>query len=72
VGRALDIGGVRLTVISRITRCAATTVNPATGERDINVPKLLRQGFGHIDLGVYARVETAGSVAVGDTVKMES
>ena len=72
IGRTLRIGGTRLTVTARIDRCAATTVNPATGERDINVPKLLQQGFGHIDLGVYARVESAGSVAVGDTVKTES
>lgn len=72
VGRSLRIGGARLTVTTRIDRCAATTVNPATGERDIQVPKLLRQGFGHIDLGVYARVESAGGIAVGDTIELES
>lgn len=72
IGRSLRIGGARLTVTGRIDRCAATTVNPATGDRDINVPKLLRQGFGHIDLGVYARVESAGNVAVGDAVQIES
>ncbi len=72
VGRQLRIGGARLTVTARIDRCAATTVNPATGERDIQVPKLLRQGFGHIELGVYARVESAGGIAVGDTVELES
>lgn len=72
VGRTLRIGGARLVVTARIDRCAATTVNPATGERDIQVPKILRQGFGHIDLGVYARVESSGSVAVGDAIEIES
>ena len=70
IGKTLRIGATRLTVTARIDRCAATTVNPATGERDINVPKLLRAGFGHIELGVYARVESAGGVAMGDTIEL--
>jgi hypothetical protein len=53
---------------ARIPRCAATSVNPETAERDVTVPKALKQHFGHVDMGVYAEVVRAGRVAVGDGV----
>ena len=68
VGRDITIGDARLHVIERIGRCAATTVNPKTGERDINIPKMLANGFGHTDCGVYARVIEGGTIAVGQTL----
>lgn len=64
--REITIGGVRLKVTKRIDRCAAVNVDPQTAERDMNIPKALQRGFGHIDMGVYARVMTEGSIAVGD------
>lgn len=68
VGRRLRIGSAELTVEERIGRCAATNVDPATGQRDMTVPRDLLRGFGHDDCGVYARVIVGGSVATGDTV----
>lgn len=68
VGRRLRIGAAELTVEERIGRCAATNVDPATGQRDMTVPRDLLRGFGHDDCGVYARVTVGGSVAAGDTV----
>ena len=68
IGRELTIGPVRLRVVSRITRCAAINVNPATGERDLNIPKALMTGFGHADCGIYAEVLTGGRIAEGDTL----
>lgn len=65
IGGSIIIGGVRLTVTERIERCAATNVNPATAERDMNIPKSLKMGFGHVDMGVYVHVETAGSIETG-------
>jgi len=64
--RGLRIGEARMTVTKCIDRCAATSVNPQTAERDMNLVKALQRGFGHIDMGVYARVETASRIAVGD------
>jgi uncharacterized protein YcbX len=69
VGRQLAVGSVRLEVFKTITRCAATEVNPTTAERDLNVPKVLRAGFGHIECGIYARVVGAGRIAVGDEIR---
>ena len=52
VGREVAIGPARLRVTAIIDRCAATTVNPDTAQRDLNVPRLLQKGFGHGDCGV--------------------
>lgn len=65
----IAVGGARLRVTARIDRCAATTVRPGAGVRDINIPKALQRGFGHIDCGVYASVTTDGRIAVGDAVQ---
>jgi hypothetical protein len=34
----------------------------------MNIPQALQQGFGHAECGIYARVISAGAVAVGDAV----
>ncbi|MFM8800604.1 MAG: MOSC domain-containing protein, partial [Tagaea sp.] len=54
LGRELTIGTARLRVLDKIDRCAATTVNPKTAERDLQIPRLLMDGFRHIECGVYA------------------
>jgi len=66
--RELRAGGARLRVISPITRCAATEVNPQTAERDISVVAELMRHFGHNILGIYAEVVGAGEIAVGDSL----
>lgn len=68
VGRQIAIGPVRLEVAKPISRCAATNVNPETGERDLNLPLALQQGFGHPNMGIYARVVEGGPIAVGDAI----
>ena len=59
-------------MIKRIERCAATNVDPDTGARDLNIPRTLLENFDHTDCGVYAEVMTAGDVAVGDAVDVET
>jgi uncharacterized protein YcbX len=68
MGKALTINGAALKVVKRIVRCAATDVDPATGIRDLTIPKTLQQNFKHADCGVYAEVITGGDIAVGDIV----
>jgi hypothetical protein len=62
------IGAARLRVISPITRCAATQVNPATEGRDLDIVTALGHSFDHSKMGVYAEVVAGGEVAVGDTL----
>ncbi|MDI3308617.1 MAG: MOSC domain-containing protein [Acetobacteraceae bacterium] len=69
LGKEILLGGARLRVFKRISRCPATEVNPETGERDAEPPKWLRRHFGHVDLGVYAEVLEGGRLAVGDALE---
>jgi hypothetical protein len=68
MGQTLAIGGARLKVVKRIVRCAATDVDPATGIRDLTIPRTLQQAFNHADCGVYAEVTAGGGIAAGDIV----
>ena len=68
VNKQITIGDLHLTVPKSIDRCAAINVNPKTAERDQNIVKALQMGFRHIDVGVYANVETKGVMRTGDTL----
>jgi hypothetical protein len=70
LGREIAVGtDVRLKVVKRIVRCAATNVDPDTGIRDLAIPETLMNVFGHSDCGVYAQVVLGGPIAVGDPVR---
>lgn len=62
--------GLRLQVIKRIERCAATNVDPRTGFRDLQIPKALMTAYGHFDCGIYCRVTASGSLSEGDSLEM--
>lgn len=67
VGNEITLGGATLEITERIDRCAATNVDPETAVRDLSIPKDLHRGFNHIDMGVYGKVTTAGTITAGDT-----
>jgi uncharacterized protein YcbX len=67
VGQEITVGKrVRLRVVKRISRCAATNVDPDTGMRDLAIPDALMRCFGHTDCGIYAEVLEPGEIAVGN------
>jgi uncharacterized protein len=66
IGHNIRLGGAQVRVIAAITRCAATQVNPATAERDLDIPAALQRNFGHNLMGIYAEVATDGDIAAGD------
>ena len=68
IGQEIRVGEATFRIPSRIPRCAATGVDPATGVRDMNVVKTMRSAYGHYDMGVYAEVVRGGRVRVGDAV----
>ncbi len=68
IGSEITLGAARLRVVSPITRCAATQVNPATAERDLDIVAALGRAFGHINMGVYAEVVAGGEVTMGDAL----
>jgi uncharacterized protein YcbX len=62
--------GLRLRVTKRIERCAATNVDPATAERDMEIPKTLMQRLGHVDCGIYAEILAGGELRPGDEIEI--
>ncbi len=67
IGRDVSGGGAKFNIKERIQRCVAINVNPKTGERDQNLIKALHEGFGHVDMGIFAAVTQAGAFATGDS-----
>ena len=69
IGREIGLGGaVRLRIVERTARCAATEVDPDTAERDLDVRAALDAAYGHTDLGVYAEVAAGGEITIADRV----
>ncbi len=66
-GRRFRLGGAELEVVEIIGRCANTTLNPDSGERDIETLDGLQRLYGHTDCGVYAKVIKPGRIMVGDS-----
>lgn len=66
----VTVGGVPCRVVRRTRRCPATNVDPMTAQRDADVPKALRDMFGHADLGVYLQLAGSGRVTLNDAVVM--
>lgn len=65
---ALSVGGTTLRGAKPIVRCAATEVDPVTGERDLSVVRALFETYGHMLCGLYVSIEAGGRIAVGDPV----
>ena len=63
--RSRSARGVRVQVVKRIVRCAATNVEPGTGIRDLTIPHSLLRALGHTDCGVYAEVIAGGDDRAG-------
>ncbi|MGH7009785.1 MAG: MOSC domain-containing protein, partial [Caulobacteraceae bacterium] len=69
-GRRLRLGGATAEVLSPITRCAAPSVDPATAERDIDIPAELHRAFGHLLFGIYVQVAAGGEITPGSEARL--
>ena len=68
--RTITLGNASARVVKRTKRCPATDVNPDTAARDMNLPAEIRKHFGHFDMGIYAEVQTSGTVSIGDPLSL--
>jgi uncharacterized protein len=71
IGREVSIGDAVVRVHEQVARCAITTKNPDTGERDLDTLRVIRayrgiRGTKALDFGVYGEVFAPGTVRVGD------
>jgi MOSC domain-containing protein len=74
IGRRVRLGAALVDVTGPVPRCATTTRDPSTGERDFDSLRAIAAYRGKrdgkkIDFGVYARVVQPGRVRVGDPVE---
>lgn len=71
IGQVITIGTVRFAVERMIGRCKATAINLATKVPDHNIPKALKDHYGHTEMGVYLRALSDGVLETGQAVGLE-
>lgn len=67
-GAEVRLGDISATAVLNTRRCAATEVNPATARRDLPLPRLLMEHYGHTEIGVYVSLTSGGLLRPGDRV----
>ena len=72
IDKRLRLPDITLAGESRTERCAATNVDPATGARDMKIPRGLIGLYGHMDFGIYLLAETGGTLSLGDHLSIEA
>ncbi len=69
-GSRYALGDAEIEFIRPARRCPALSVNPDTGDRDIEVHKLLAERFGHGYFGIYAKVVKGGKIRRDDVLEL--
>ena len=75
IGGRIGLGETVLQISAPVPRCAITTHDPDTGERDLDTLRTIIAYRGltedrDIDFGVYGEVEQAGQIRIGDAVEV--
>jgi hypothetical protein len=75
LGGRIGLGETVLRISGQVARCAMTTHDPNTGERDYDTLHAIRQYRGQMNgkdlmFGVWGEVETPGRIRVGDEVRL--
>lgn len=70
VGKRVRIGEAEFEFKERITRCMATTANPATGLRDADTLDALQNNWGHKQFGIYGVVVKSGQITLADGIEV--
>ena len=75
VGGRIRLGEAVLQISAPVPRCAITTQDPDTGERDLDTLRTIISYRGltdgrDIDFGVYGEVEQPGRIRLGDSVEI--
>ena len=65
-----QLGSAEIYFTKPTGRCLATHANPETGERDLKTMHLLKDNFGHTQMGVYAHIRRDGEISRDDTLEL--
>ncbi|MGL4375764.1 MAG: MOSC domain-containing protein [Microcoleaceae cyanobacterium] len=66
IDQTFQLGDAHIYITARINRCVNIEINPETGERDLPLLSLLKDNFGHKQMGILATVVKSGYVHIGD------
>ena len=70
IGKTIRIGDTEMEIVEPIVRCMATTANPETGARDAETLQALKEGWGHQNCGIYAKVTRGGRLQEGAQIEV--
>lgn len=75
VGGRIGLGETILRISAPVPRCAMTTHDPDTGQRDLDTLRAIKEYRGRVNdrdllFGVWGEVETPGVIRVGDAVRV--
>ena len=75
VGCRIGLGGTVLRISAPVPRCAMTTHDPETGERDLDTLRAIKDYRGQVDgkdlmFGVWGEVDIPGVIRLGDEVRV--
>ena len=75
VGCRIGLGETVLRISAPVPRCAMTTHDPRTGERDLDTLHAIKEYRGQVDgkdlmFGVWGEVDTPGIIRLGDEVRV--
>ena len=56
-------------MLNTIPRCVATNLIPNSEISDINLPNMLRETYGHINMGIYLKPLNDGEINVEDIIE---
>lgn len=70
IGKEIRLGNVRFRAVLNTRRCAATEVDPRTARRDIAVPRMILEHYGHGEMGFYGETLDYGDLGVGDPAEL--
>ncbi len=69
INQEISINGCLFKVLNKITRCVATNLIPNSETADINLLKMLRETYGHSNMGIYLKPLNNGEINVADIIK---
>jgi uncharacterized protein YcbX len=70
INKQILINDCLFKVAEKIPRCSATNLVPNSDVVDINLPKKLREIYGHINMGIYLKPLTDGKINISDQIKI--
>ena len=68
INKTISINSCLFKVLKKIPRCSATSLILNSDKADINLPKKLKETYGHIEMGIYLKPLNNGTININDQI----